>query len=205
MKVSKRYTMADLHSGRASRLDVYEDYVAEYVLAFAERMAKEEHSEIAVVILVTSIFEPLGAMIRGSKKGNDCDNFCAGLQFVFGAIPGAQDTAARVYRLLRHGLYHEGFLKAGLVLVAEGEPIVEDDGILRVNVRAFLRKTVQQFHVYVEGVRQSGPDSTKGRNFEAFWQNRHGSRSPGVSFDSSTMPTASTAAPIRSEQFKIKM
>jgi hypothetical protein len=109
---------------------------------------------------------------------------------------------ARVYRLLRHGLYHEGFLKDGFVLVADGEPIVEDGGVLRVNVGAFLRETVKQFHVYVDGVRQSGPDSTKARNFEAFWRDRRGPRAPGVSFDFSAMPTASTAAPIRDDQFK---
>ncbi len=207
MKVSKRYTVEDLNNNKASLLDVYEDYVTEYVLAVAERILKEEHSEIAVVILVTSIFEPLGAMIRGAKKGNDSDRFCAGFHFVFGAIPGAQDpksAAARVYRLLRHGLYHEGFLKSGLILVAEGAPISEDGGILRINVGGFLRKTAQQFHVYVEDVRQSGPDSIKTRDFEAFWVKMQDLKSTGISFDLSAMPMASTAAPISTQFVKMR-
>jgi hypothetical protein len=198
MKVSKRYTVEDLKSKKASLLDVYEDYVTGYVLAVAERIAKEEHSEIAVVILVTSIFEPLGAMIRGAKKGTDSERFCAGLQFVFGSIPGA----TRVYDLLRHGLYHQGFLKSGLILVAEGEPISEDGGIVRINVGAFLGKTSQQFHVYVEDVRRSGPDSTQTHNFMAFWkkmQDIQDLKSPGIRFDASLMTNASTAAPMPRE------
>jgi hypothetical protein len=192
MKVSRRYTAEDLKNNKASLLDVYEDYVTGYVLGVAERIAKEEHSEIAVVILVTSIFEPLGAMLRGVKKGTDSDRFCEGLQFVFGSIPGA----ARVYKLLRHGLYHQGFLKAGLILVAEGEPISEDGGMLRINVGAFLRKASQQFHVYVEDVRRSGPDSAQTRNFMAFWENMQDLKSRDSGFDSSLMPSASTAGPI---------
>ncbi len=207
MKITRRYTVEDLKGNKVSRLDVYEDYVTEYLLDFAERIARSEHSEIAVLVLLTSIFEPLGTMIRGPRKGTDSDRFCAGLEFVFGPVPGSpapKSAAARIYRLLRHGLYHEGFLKSGLVLVAEGEPIAEDNGILRINVGAFLRKTAQRFHAYIEGVRRSGEGSMQTRNFIAFWEETQDLHSPTVSMDWSSMPDASTAAPI-SRQFVKKM
>jgi len=43
------------------------------------------------------------------------------------------------------------------------------------------------------------------RDFEAFWKKMQAALSPGISFDPSTMPSASTAAPISGQFVKRTM
>jgi hypothetical protein len=205
MKVSRRFTSHQLNKGDASLLDVYEDYVTQYILAFASQLSAQEHSDVAVLILVTSILEPMGSMIRGADTSSYKADFTAAFQYVFGSIPGSEDgekTAARVYKLLRHGLYHEGFVKAGVILLADGEPITEDGGIVRINVKAFLRQVDERFRIYIRDLRQAPADSAARRKFDKFWvkmRRAHSDQLRGSPIRACTLadvPLASTAAPV---------
>ena len=69
--VSPRYKASELKSGKANAVDVFEDQVKGWVLAFAKRLTAEEHSGIAVTMLVLLISSGLSLSeeVRTAREG----------------------------------------------------------------------------------------------------------------------------------------
>src|SRR5438105_4286990 len=95
--VSPRYKASELISGKVNAVDVFEDQVNGWVLAFAKRLTDEEHSGIAVTMLCTSYFEWIESFRRGKdSRGRSEEFFKSTFERLFPALvhlPGAVDAA----------------------------------------------------------------------------------------------------------------
>jgi hypothetical protein len=86
-----------------------------------------------VLLLTSSVLEPLGGVLPLDKgRKNSEAKFYNGFVRVFPEVPGSRDprqVAERVSELLRHGLFPEGFIKAGIVLISQDRPLLEKEAL----------------------------------------------------------------------------
>lgn len=160
-------TDADYATGRISSLDVFEGRIKSWILAFARTLAAQEDSGIAILSLASSVFEPMGGALTGG--GNSESKFCAGFVRAIPEVPGdkATDAAKMVRDLLRDGLFHEGFIKAGLVLEYGEVPIQIRSGAIVIDPRRFLDSVEVAFAEVCDEIRSG--DRT---NFNAYWDRK---------------------------------
>src|SRR5258708_2440380 len=172
--VSPRYRSSELASGKVNAIDVFEDQVKGWVLAFAKRLTSEEHSGVAVTMLCTSYFEWIESFRRGkdSRKGSE-EFFKSTFQRLFPEIASsaaAVDAADILYHDLRCGLYHEGLMRGRIVFQREGEAIEIRNSPPQVviNANAFLDTVVTDFDQYLDQLRGRTACELKS-NFETMW------------------------------------
>jgi hypothetical protein len=73
-----------------------------------------------------------------------------------------------VYRQLRCGLFHDGRTRANVLLSAGFErPIAIEDDVVLVNPHSLMPAILEHFREYIARLRQEGPESDLGTNFEA--------------------------------------
>jgi len=112
--VAPGITLQDYNEGKGKPIDPFDGRVKHWILAYAKHLAYEheqkEHAGIAILILASSIFEPLGGVLPMAKRRRNSEaNFCNGFARAFSEVPGAKDSwqvAERVCDLLRDGLVH---------------------------------------------------------------------------------------------------
>jgi hypothetical protein len=196
-------TLNDYESGRVARIDVFEGRIKSWTLAFARRLAMEKDSGIAVLLLTSSAFEPMGGVLLGS--GNSEAKFCAGFVRTSPHVPGsktAQDVARIVWNLMRDGLFHESFIKAGLILDSLDAPIREEAGAIYIDPVRLLDSVEVAFADVCKDIRAAESAATVRKNFDAYWGEKQEDQrrymearvDPQAMFHSGT--TLSTAAPI---------
>jgi len=153
--------------GNVSSLDVFEGRIKSWILAFARTLAEQEDSGIAVLLLTSSVFEPMGGALIGG--GNSEAKFCAGFLRAIPHVPGgnAAEVAVLVCDLLRNGLFHEAFIKAGLVLECGDHPVQMRSGAVVVNPRLFLDSVETAFDKTCDQIR-----SGDRKNFNAYWDKK---------------------------------
>jgi len=82
-------SLEDYQSGKFSPIDVFEGCLNKWILAFGTELAGKENSGIAVLILASSIIQPLGAALPYNGKGrNNKTDFCNGFPPAVQAIAG---------------------------------------------------------------------------------------------------------------------
>jgi hypothetical protein len=212
-------TLEEYNSGRARPIDVFEGRIKHWSLGYAKHLAhdyeQKQDAGIAVLILTAAIIQPLGAVLPPPKgrKSNEAI-FCNGFLRVFPEVPGAEDAwklAERVCDLLRNGLFHESFIKPGLILQFQDEPISEKDGLIYVNPVRFLDAVESVFSQACEEIRIAEDGSPIRVAFDSYWsqkaleQSKMVDRTFKVQSDSGTTLSTSTLAPIFSNTFTKKM
>lgn len=157
----------DYATGRISSLDVFEGRIKNWILAFARTLAAQENSGIAILLLASSVFEPMGGVLMDG--GNSEAKFRAGFLRAIPDVPGgkAADVAKMVCDLLRDGLFHEGFIKAGLVLEYGEVPVQIRSGAIVIDPRRFLDSVEVAFAAVCDEIR-SGDQ----KNFSAYWDKK---------------------------------
>jgi hypothetical protein len=166
-------TLDDYESGRVTPIDVFEGRIKHWTLAFARLLAKEKDSGIAVLLLTSSVFEPMGGVLLGS--GNSESKFCAGFVRAFPDVPGsksAEDVGKMVCDLLRDGLFHESSIKAGLIVEASDEPIRVSPGAVHVDPMLFLDVVESTFAKLCEAIRSADPGSKARQTFDLYWSKK---------------------------------
>ena len=173
-------TLEDYESGRAKPIDLFEGQIKKWILDIAQSLAREHERQddagIAVLLLSSAVLEPLGGVLPLEKGRKSSEaKFCNGFVRVFGSIPGAKNVwqvAERVCELLRHGLFHEAFIKAGIVLTHQGVPIREENGILYLDASRFVERIGVAFDEVCTEIRQAEPADPVRRAFDAYWNQR---------------------------------
>ena len=150
-------------------VDVYADVVTNCIFRFANAIVLIEHSGIAVLTLLSAVFEPLGGILRGGLEIQP--NFVAGLDWVLQQERASSGTslAGLIYKFVRCGLFHEGFIKPGICLKDSGEAIAERDGVIIVDPVRLLRETEKQFRSFVARL---NTDESLRRSFDTYWRLR---------------------------------
>jgi hypothetical protein len=82
--VAPGITLEDYESGRATAIDLFEGQIQVWILSFARGLAHEHRDKgnagIAVLLLTSSVLEPLGGVLpRGKGSNNSEAKFCRGL------------------------------------------------------------------------------------------------------------------------------
>jgi hypothetical protein len=173
-------TAEDYENGKAKPIDVFEGRLQTWILAFARHIAHEheqkDHSGIAVLLLASSVLEPLGGVLpAGNGPKNSEGKFCDGFEYVFKDMPRSTDlsvVAKRVCNLLRHGLYHEASIKAGVVLTAQNVPITEEKGIISIDPARFLDAVMTATSRLCGEIRSAPRNSPSQRSFDAYWNQK---------------------------------
>jgi hypothetical protein len=165
-------TTEDYTSGRVSPLDVFEGRIKGWTLAFAGELAKQKDSGIAILLLTSSVFEPMGgALIR---RGNSEAKFCAGFLRAFPDVPGGKtsDVAKIVCHLLRDGLFHEGFIKAGLLLEHGELPIQQRENMVVIDPVLFLESVDAAFTRLCGEIRSDAANGELRQTFNSYWNKK---------------------------------
>jgi hypothetical protein len=170
-------TLEDYESGRAKPIDLFAGQIKEWILGFAQSLAHEheskEHAGIAVLLLAASVLEPLGGVLPMAKGRKSSEaKFCNGFVRIFGSVPGIKDVgqvAERVCELLRHGLFHEGFVKAGVVLTHQDTPIQEKDGVVFIDAVHFVDAVAVAFDEVCNEIRTAKAGDPIRQAFDAYW------------------------------------
>lgn len=173
-------TVEDYESGRAKPIDLFEGQIKRWILAFAHYLANEhdrkEEAGIAILLLSSSVLEPLGGVLPLEKRRRSSEaKFCNGFVRVFGEIPGTKDNwrvAERVCDLLRHGLFHEAFIKAGIILTHQEVPIQEKDGILYLDAVQFVNRIGVAFDEICNEIRRADAADPIRQSFDVYWNQK---------------------------------
>ena len=184
------------------KIDVFEDQVNGWVLNHAKILTSEQnpyrrHCGIAVLMIVGSYFESLGAFLRGeSSERRSRQFFAIGLQNVFPDILKAageektadpekvfSDFAGTFYAELRCGLFHEAMIR-GRIVIAPASELAGTIGLATVidthahkiativiDPERFLAHVANHFAEYVQNLRDPSQAELR-RNFEAAWDGR---------------------------------
>lgn len=171
IKISPSYSQDQLDGGEITMVDVYADIVTNCIFRFADSIVFTEHSGIAVLILLTTVFEPLGGILRGADPCEIKKNFVEGFDWILQRARGSSDKklAERIYGFVRCGLFHEGFIKPRICLTDSDEAVAEKDGVIIIDPRRLCHETEEHFGSFVTGLKG---DETLRRNFYKYWKGR---------------------------------
>src|SRR5882672_71522 len=122
-------TLESYAAGEVDPLLVFENRIQEWLFPFARDLAQREDSGLCILLLTAAVIEPLGAVLPGAPNTSK-GRFCFGFARIFKNLLGERclEISERAHDLLRSGLFHEGFIKAGLVITKQDEAIQELDG-----------------------------------------------------------------------------
>jgi hypothetical protein len=208
--VAPGITLEDYNSGKAKPIDLFEGRIKHWILSYAKHLAhdyeEKQDAGIAVLILTAAIIQPLGAVLPPAKgrKSNEAI-FCNGFIRVFPEVPGTEDAwklAERVCDLLRNGLFHESFIKPGLALRFQDEPISEKDGVIYIDPVRFLDAVESVFSQVCDEIRNAEDGSPIREAFDSYWNQKAMEQAKRVDptfkiqSDSGTTLSTSTLAPI---------
>jgi hypothetical protein len=178
IKVSPSYRQEQLDSGEITMVDVYADIVTSCVFRFANIIANVEHSGIAVLTLMTAVFEPVGGILRSGDASplDTGKNFIKGFDRLFQPARPSQarpssdrSLAERVYCFVRCGLFHEGFIKPRICLKASAVGIADEDGTIIIDPMKFLHDAEEQFEAFVKELKS---DDSLRLKFDNYWRRR---------------------------------
>jgi hypothetical protein len=177
--VAPGITLEDYNGGRGKPIDLFEGRIKHWILAYAKHLAYEhqqkEHAGIAVLILASSVFEPLGGVLPSVKRLRNSEaKFCNGFVRVFPKVTGDEDAwqvGERVCDLLRNGLFHEAFVKRGLVLTKQEEAILVKSELIFINAVRFLDAVESAFAEVCNEIRAADDTAPIRRAFE-FYQDQ---------------------------------
>ncbi len=101
------------------------------------------------------IFETLGSMLVGvyNPNGGFRQRFRRGCERAFPQTTSG--TTRLLYELLRCGLYHEGFIKPGVIIAGIDTAASESNGALIVNPERLLHETEKAFAAYIQELRSN--------------------------------------------------
>jgi len=151
---------------KTKRLPVFQSRTKEWILDVALRLAKEEHTGVAVLVLVTTIFEPMGA-IR-STRTVDKDQFADAFVYLFPNVPNGNNVGLDLYQRLRNGLFHEAFIKPGIVITPpQGEAIKLEGSSIKIDPSRFASEVAAGFERLCDEIKNT-PEMQK--RFDLYWE-----------------------------------
>lgn len=192
-------TDLDYTSGKISSLDVFDRRIKSWILGFARGLAAQEDSGVAVLLLASSVFEPMGGALIGG--GNSETKFCAGFVRAIPEVPGGnpKEVARLVCDLLRDGLFHEGFIKAGLVLEHSDVPVQIRSGAVVIDPRRLLDSVEVAFARVCDEIRAGDQ-----KNFNAYWNKKQRDQGQYLGARIGSLETTAGTAAVIPETFIIK-
>jgi hypothetical protein len=145
------------------RLRVFHSRTKVWILNHALEVARKEDGGISSLIIATSVFEPMGAILLDGK-GNREARFIKGFEHVF---PKDSKISGRMYRCLRGGLYHEGFITGELVICALDEPLVTADDSIYIEPNRFVPAIAVAFDAFCAAIEKD--ENGMSAKFDAYW------------------------------------
>jgi hypothetical protein len=147
----------------SKRLQVFYTRTKNWILAHAIAVSQKPDGGIPSLIIATSVFEPIGAILLGDT-GNREKRFCAGFEYVF---PNWSAISQLMYRNLRGGLFHEGFITKGLLIADLGESIVLQEDAVYVDPKYFVVAVSKRFEDFGDEIKND-KDGLESK-FNAYW------------------------------------
>lgn len=146
----QRYEIGDFQT----KLLVYRRRVEEWFLGHAERLAKEPHTDYAVLQIAMSQIEGIEEYRRGKdSSGKSKEFFRLGMRRIFDLTTAdvPDDKLNTFYTEVRCGLFHDGFTKRGAVLVSRSyiKAIEFSDGFIKIHAPEFLKKVKAGFEAFL--------------------------------------------------------
>ena len=74
--------------------------------------------------------------------------------------------------MLRDGLFHEGFIKGGLILQSLGEPIQADSDGVKIDPERFLNAVIIAMKQVCGGIRNAKPGDALSMSFADYWSRK---------------------------------
>ncbi len=124
------------------------------------------------MIVACSVIEPVGGIITGS--GATLTRFTAGFDYIFPKL----GIGKEVYERLRGGLYHEGFIKEGLLITSLKEAIEVQDGHICIDPVHFATAVNNGFQRFCGDI-QNDVNGLRER-FDAYWEKKTTVNSRGL-------------------------
>jgi hypothetical protein len=153
--------LADDQYDESKSLDVFQSRTTDWILAFSITVSRQNDGGISALIIATSVIEPMGGILTGSSSVEN--RFRDGFNYLFPEVGGASKD---VYNRLRGGLFHEGFIKTGLVITDLSRPIEVKNGFVYIDPRRFAVAVYEGFRRFCGDIRA---DPTLKRNFDTYW------------------------------------
>jgi hypothetical protein len=195
VKISPSYTLADLVNDRVTPLDVLQDQIERCILQFATALVSQEHSGVAVLLLCCSPIETLGRITTGSPSGSDSRAFIEGCGYIFGNSAYPPKTFKLLWRSLRCGLYHDGFVKFGVGIGHTSDSAIAElpSGTLIINPSRFCEAVGAAFQRFFSDARTSIETSKKFADYYRASKDQYTRQSPNdppMDLNSSTVTIA---------------
>ncbi len=175
-----------------TKVDVYEDRVQGWFLAFADELTEKAHADYVVLQITLAQVEGMQQFREGQSSERQSKKFFTrALNRMFDSIPdSALDT---FYKAVRCGLFHDGFTK-GAVFVSRDytKPMeIDANSKILVNPTKFFQSVKQDFQDYVSKLRDS--ENTELRaNFEEIWDEHWNTAKADLYCTKSIWPKAET-------------
>jgi hypothetical protein len=146
------------------RLEAYQKRTTNWILAHAIDLSKRDDGGLPALIVACSVIEPIGGILTGSSA--TLTRFTAGFDYIFPSLGIAKD----VYERLRGGLYHEGFIKEGLLITNLKEAIEVQNGHVCVDPVHFANAVNDGFQRFCGDI-QNDVNGLRER-FDAYWEKK---------------------------------
>jgi hypothetical protein len=154
------------------RLEAYQKRTTDWILAHAIDLSKRQDGGLPAMIVACSVIEPVGGIITGS--GATLTRFTAGFDYIFPKL----GIGKEVYERLRGGLYHEGFIKEGLLITSLKEAIEVQDGHICIDPVHFATAVNNGFQRFCGDI-QNDVNGLRER-FDAYWEKKTTVNSRGL-------------------------
>lgn len=146
------------------RLEVYQKRTTDWILAHAIDLSRREDGGLPSMIVACSVIEPMGGILAGAAATRT--RFTAGFDYIFPKLGIAKD----VYERLRGGLYHEGFIKEGLLVTGLKQAIEVQNGHVCVDPVRFATAVNDGFQRFCGDI-QNDVNGLRKR-FDAYWERK---------------------------------
>ncbi len=146
------------------RLEAYQKRTSDWILAHAIDLSKRQDGGLPSLIVACSVIEPMGGILTGSTV--TLTRFTAGFDYIFPKL----GIAKEVYERLRGGLYHEGFIKAGLLVTDLKAAIEVRNGHVCIDPVRFATAVNDGFQRFCGDI-QNDVDGLQKR-FDAYWEKK---------------------------------
>jgi len=165
--ISPNYKYSDwIGADTDKKIEIFQDRINGWQLDIAEQYIENPHSGFAILSIVLSYFEMIGAFNRGDTKHTGSDEFKDGVCSVFSEFDINRNGSelGKLYKLCRCGMYHIAMTRVGILLDGHyDKPLHFENNNWKINPRILLERLKEHFNN--EYVNEIKSDPNKARNF----------------------------------------
>jgi len=128
------------------KIEIFQDRVNGWMLDIAKQCNEIPHSGFAVLSIILSYFEMIGAFNKGDTDHTGSNEFKDGIRLVFQEFKNHDSELGELYRLCRCGMYHIGMVREGILLDNYDKPLSLENNVWKIDPAKLVERITEHFN-----------------------------------------------------------